>query len=238
MFGTFAAARRSNVSYGLDFEGNNYVHRSLVHLAGTLAAAWLALVPLSPSAAFAAPPQRPATQQVVLAGGCFWGMEAVFERLKGVSNVVSGFAGGNKVTAHYEIVSTGTTGHAESVQITYDPSKISFNQLLAVYFTVAHDPTELDYQGPDHGSQYRSEIFYTTDQQRALAEKFIKHLTDTHAFSSPIVTKVEVLRGFYPAEAYHQHFYDNNPDNPYIVENDKPKVDRLREKFPELLKAT
>ncbi|MBV9646909.1 MAG: peptide-methionine (S)-S-oxide reductase MsrA [Candidatus Eremiobacteraeota bacterium] len=176
-------------------------------------------------------------QHVVLAGGCFWGMEAVFERLKGVKTVVSGFAGGARDTAHYEMVSTGTTGHAESVAITYDPSQISFRRLLEVYFTVAHDPTQLNRQGPDEGPQYRSEIFYTTEEQRRESEAYVKHLTDSHAFANPVVTKIELLRGFYPAEAYHQHFFDKNPENPYIVENDLPKVQRLRERFPDLLKA-
>jgi peptide-methionine (S)-S-oxide reductase len=177
------------------------------------------------------------TEQVVLAGGCFWGMEAVFERIKGVSNVVAGFAGGGKDTAHYEDVSTGTTGHAESVQITYDPAKVSFDRLLDVYFTVAHDPTELNRQGPDSGSQYRSEIFYTTPAQHVAAEMAIKRLTEAHAFPAPIVTLVAPLRGFFAAEAYHQHFYDKNPDYPYIVVNDRPKVERLREKYPSLVKG-
>jgi peptide-methionine (S)-S-oxide reductase len=210
--------------------------RHLRRLGGPLAAAWLLLAPVP--AALAAAPEHAATQQVVLAGGCFWGMEAVFERLKGVSNVVSGFAGGNKLSAHYEVVSTGTTGHAESVQITYDPAKISFDQLLAVYFLVAHDPTELNRQGPDWGTQYRSEIFYTSDAQHRAADAYIKRLSDAHTFSSPIVTKVEPLRGFYAAEGYHQHFFDNNPDNPYIVPNHNPTVERLHEKYADLVKPS
>ena len=177
------------------------------------------------------------TERVVLAGGCFWGMQLVFEELKGVDRVVAGYAGGNAATAQYETVSTGTTGHAESVEITYDPSKISFKTLLDVYFQVAHDPTELNRQGPDEGSQYRSEIFYTTDAQRAEAVATIAHLQQTHVFTSPIVTVVAPLRGFYRAEAYHQEFALHNPHDPYIVFNDLPKLKVLRAEFPELIKA-
>jgi peptide-methionine (S)-S-oxide reductase len=152
--------------------------------------------------AVAAPDVAPgSTERVVLAGGCFWGMQLVFEELKGVDRVVAGYAGGSSTTAQYETVSTGATGHAESVEITYDPSKISFKTLLNVYFKVAHDPTELNRQGPDEGSQYRSEIFYTTDAQRAEAIATIAHLQQTHVFTSPIVTVVAPLRGFYRAEA-------------------------------------
>jgi peptide-methionine (S)-S-oxide reductase len=190
------------------------------------------------AAAFAATPASgaPRSEKAVLAGGCFWGMEAVFERLRGVSKVVAGFAGGNAATAHYEVVSTGMTGHAESVEITYDPNRIPFERLLDVYFKVAHDPTELNRQGPDEGTQYRSEIFYTTDAQHAAAEAYIRHLTETKFYAHPIVTKVEPLRGFYPAEAYHQHFVDHNPDNPYVVYNDLPKLQKLAERYPELVK--
>jgi peptide-methionine (S)-S-oxide reductase len=184
----------------------------------------------------AAAPAQPATQQVVLAGGCFWGMQLVFESLKGVTHVVAGYSGGNANTAQYDTVETGTTGHAESVDITYDPSQISFKQLLDVYFLVAHDPTELNYQGPDHGTQYRSEIFYTTDSQRQQALAYIAHLERERVYSSPIVTKVEPMRGFYPAEAYHQDFAVHNPDNPYIVINDLPKLKTLKQKFPTLIK--
>src|SRR5579872_488671 len=176
-------------------------------------------------------------QRVVLAGGCFWGMEAVFESLKGVSSAVSGYAGGSKSTAHYEVVSTGLTGHAESVEVTYDPAQISFEQLLAVYFLVAHDPTELDRQGPDVGSQYRSAIFYTTDAQRVAAERYIQGLQSRKVFQAPIVTQVVALRGFYPAEDYHQHFVQHHPDYPYVVYNDLPKLEHLRQQFPSLVKA-
>lgn len=178
----------------------------------------------------------PHTETAVLAGGCFWGLEAVFESLRGVTSVVSGYSGGDRSTAQYEMVSTGTTGHAESVEITYEPAKISYAQLLDVYFLVAHDPTELNFQGPDQGSQYRSEIFYTSSAQKAAAQQKIRELTARKAFAAPIVTKVEPLKAFYAAEAYHQHFYDRNPNYPYIVYNDKPKVEELHRKYPELLK--
>ncbi|HEX5274107.1 MAG TPA: peptide-methionine (S)-S-oxide reductase MsrA [Candidatus Rubrimentiphilum sp.] len=175
-------------------------------------------------------------QHVVLAGGCFWGMQAVFEPLKGVTKVVAGYSGGSALTAHYEIVSTGMTGHAESVDVTYDPSQISFKQLLDVYFLVAHDPTELNRQGPDDGTQYRSEIFYATPSQRDEAQAYIKHLTSAKVYAGPIVTKLEPLHAFYAAEAYHQDFMARNPDNPYIVYNDKPKLVALRHRFPQLLR--
>jgi len=176
------------------------------------------------------------TQTAVLAGGCFWGMEAVFERLKGVSNVVSGFAGGERSTAHYEQVSTGATGHAESVQITYDPSQITFGQLLKVYFAVAHDPTERNRQGPDEGTQYRSSIFYANDDQKKVAEAYIHQLDDAHVFRRPIVTQVVALHGFYPAEKYHQHYLDNHPDQPYIIYNDLPKLAALKKEFAGMCK--
>ena len=190
-----------------------------------------ALVPARPAAA------ATHAETAVLAGGCFWGMEAVFEQLRGVSSVVAGFSGGSAATAHYETVSTGTTGHAESVQITFDPSVISYRDLLRVYFTVAHDPTELNFQGPDHGTQYRSAIFYGNDEQRRDAEAMIAQLTAQHVFGAPIVTKVVPLVAFYPAEAHHQHFVQRNPDNPYVVYNDLPKLADLRKRFPSMLKA-
>ena len=180
-------------------------------------------------------PASAATQHVVLAGGCFWGMQAVFESLRGVTHVVAGFSGGAAGTAHYDMVSTGTTGHAESVDVTYDPSRITFEQLLAVYFLVAHDPTELDRQGPDEGTQYRSEIFYTTAEQRAQAQAYIASLQKRKVYDAPIVTQLAALSGFYPAESYHQDFLVHNPDNPYIVYNDLPKLRALRKQFPQLV---
>jgi peptide-methionine (S)-S-oxide reductase len=177
------------------------------------------------------------TETVVIAGGCFWGVQAVFSALKGVSSAVSGYAGGSKTTAHYEIVSTGTTGHAESVQVTFDPSQISFGQLLKVYFAVAHDPTELNRQGPDEGTQYRSEIFYTTDEQKRIADSYIQQLNAAKVFHGPIVTKVASLQGFYRAEDYHQDYVAHNPHQPYVAYNDLPKLTNLHAEFPELVKG-
>lgn len=173
-------------------------------------------------------------ETAVLAGGCFWGVAGVFERVKGVSDVVSGYAGGNESTAHYEIVSTGRTGHAESVQITYDPSQITYGQLLKVYFAVAHDPTELNRQGPDDGTQYRSAIFYSNEDQKRVAEAYIQQLDAARTFHRKIVTQVVPLKGFYAAEAHHQHFLDRNPNFPYIVYNDLPKLHALKKELPEL----
>jgi peptide-methionine (S)-S-oxide reductase len=175
-------------------------------------------------------------QTAVLAGGCFWGVEAVFERLKGVTNVVAGFAGGEKSTAHYETVSTGTTGHAESVKITFDPSQITYGQLLKVYFAIAHDPTELNRQGPDSGTQYRSAIFYMDDEQKKVAEAYIQQLNAAHVFRKAIVTQVVPFHGFYAAEGYHQHYLDNHRDNPYIVYNDLPKLAALKKQYPQMCK--
>ena len=174
------------------------------------------------------------TKIAVLAGGCFWGLEAVFEHVKGVKSVVSGYSGGDAATADYETVSDGKTGHAESVQITYDPTQVSYEQLLQVYFSVATDPTELNRQGPDTGTQYRSEIFYTDDDQKTVAENYIKKLTDGKVYSKPIVTLVAPLTKFYPAEDYHQNYLDNHPNEPYIVYNDKPKVAALKKNFADL----
>ena len=176
------------------------------------------------------------TQTAVLAGGCFWGVEAVFEQLNGVSDVVSGYAGGSQMTAHYSVVSSGITSHAESVKITFDPAKVSYGRLLKVFFAVAHDPTELNRQGPDEGRQYRSSIFYANDQQKGIAEAYIAQLDKAHVFYHPIVTTVVQLEGFYPAEDYHQNFLAQHPDYPYIVVNDLPKLRALKSEFPELLK--
>lgn len=197
----------------------------------------IALVLLLALAFGAAPPARAAqTERVVLAGGCFWGMQAVFESLRGVRRATAGYAGGNAVTAHYEIVSTGATGHAESVEVVFDPAQISFRQLLDVYFLVAHDPTTLNRQGPDEGTQYRSEIFYTTAAQKSEAQAYIAKLDKTHVFGAPVVTQLGALHGFYAAEDYHQDFLIHNPDNPYIVINDMPKLRALKQKYPQLVK--
>lgn len=202
-------------------------------LTGSLALA-LAFLPMTP--AISAPTPK-TTERVVLAGGCFWGMQGLFETVKGVTRVVAGYSGGAKSTANYETVSTGTTGHAESVQIDFDPSKISFKRLLDVYFLVAQNPTELNRQGPDSGTQYRSVIFYTSDGQKQIAQAYIKGLVEKKIFHDPIVTQVVPLRAFYDAEAYHQDFMAHNPNNPYILINDKPKVDQLRSQFPQLAKS-
>lgn len=178
--------------------------------------------------------KQPKTETIVLAGGCFWGVESVFEHTKGVREAVSGYAGGLADTAHYEIVSDGGTGHAESVRVTYDPAQISLPQLLDIYFRVAHDPTQLDHQGPDYGTQYRSAIFYTTPEQQKIAAEKIADLNARHVFSDPVVTKLEPLNGFYPAEDYHQHYAARHPAQPYIVIYDAPKLTRLKKTYPDL----
>jgi peptide-methionine (S)-S-oxide reductase len=177
-----------------------------------------------------------AAQTAVLAGGCFWGVEAVFEQMNGVSDVVSGYAGGSQMTAHYSVVSSGITSHAESVKITFDPAKVSYGRLLKVFFAVAHDPTQLNRQGPDEGRQYRSSIFYANDEQKSIAEAYIAQLEKAHVFNRRIVTTVVPLEGFYAAEDYHQNFLAQHPDYPYIVVNDLPKLRALNAEFPELVK--
>jgi peptide-methionine (S)-S-oxide reductase len=176
-------------------------------------------------------------QTAVLAGGCFWGVQGVFEHVRGVRRVLAGYAGGDQATAQYETVSSGATGHAESVQISFDPAVVSFGQILQVFFSVAHDPTQLNRQGPDSGTQYRSEIFFTDESQRQVAEAYIAQLNASHAFAHPIVTRVEALSGFYAAEDYHQDFLINNPSHPYIVYNDLPKIEHLQRVFPEFFRA-
>jgi peptide-methionine (S)-S-oxide reductase len=178
----------------------------------------------------------PRTETAVLAGGCFWGMESVFEHVRGVTDVVSGYAGGDAKNANYEQVSSENTGHAEAIKITYNPSQITYAQLLQVYFTVAHDPTEIDRQGPDVGHSYRSAIFPQSAQQAAFARAFIARLNSAHVYKAPIATKIE-SGGFYAAEAYHQGFARKHPYFPYIVVNDRPKVAALHKKFPALYKA-
>jgi len=194
----------------------------------------------NPAAAVPAPVQdapRTATrgqQTAVLSGGCFWGVQAVFQHVKGVISATSGYAGGSAKTAQYEIVSAGETGHAESVQIVYDPSQITYGELLRVFFSVVHDPTQLNRQGPDEGTQYRSSIFYSNDEQKRIAEAYIAQLDQAKIFSRAIVTKVVPLQAFYPAEAYHQNYATLHPNQPYIVFNDAPKVEHLRQEFPDL----
>ena len=174
---------------------------------------------------------------VVLAGGCFWGVQGVFQHVKGVTSAVSGYAGGDKRTAEYEMVSGGRTGHAESVQVTFDPREISYGRLLQIFFSVVHDPTELNRQGPDTGTQYRSAIFPANAEQADVARAYISQLNDAHAFKKPIVTRIEPDRAFYPAEGYHQDFLTRNPTYPYIAINDMPKIDDLKRVFPDVYRA-
>jgi peptide-methionine (S)-S-oxide reductase len=199
---------------------------------GARAAEAAVVVPLPTLDEPAAPGRR--TETAVFAGGCFWGVQGVFQHVKGVANAVSGYAGGKSDTAHYEIVGTGLTGHAESVEVTFDPALVSYGRLLQIFFSVAHDPTQLNYQGPDHGSQYRSALFPTDDAQRKVAESYIAQLGAAKVFKAPIVTKVESYRGFFPAEGYHQNFLVLNPDYGYIVVNDLPKVRELERLYPAL----
>ncbi len=175
-------------------------------------------------------------QVTVLAGGCFWCTEGIFEELKGVNQVISGYAGGDAAGAHYDIVGAGKTNHAESIEITFDPSKISYGEILKVFFSVAHDPTTKDYQGPDHGHQYRSAIFYKTPEQKSIAEAYIKQLDEAKIFAKPVVTEVTPLVKFYPAEDYHQDFVKHNPGHPYVVANFWPKLAKLKKYYPAMLK--
>lgn len=172
-------------------------------------------------------------ETLVVAGGCFWGIQAVFEHVKGVIKATSGYAGGSADAAQYEKVCTGRTGHAESVQVTYDPSQISYGRILKVFFSVAHDPTQWNQQGPDVGTQYRSAIFYSSQDQKQIAQAYVDQLNHAKVFQRPIVTQVVALNAFYPAEDYHQDYAVHHPENPYIVSNDLPKVDRLRKQYPE-----
>ena len=205
------------------------------------ASAWLALQPLhaADGPVMIAPPavDNPkaagALQSAVLSGGCFWGVQGVFQHTAGVVNAVSGYAGGSKATADYNMVSTGTTGHAESVEIKYDPKKISYGKILQIFFSVVHDPTQLNRQGPDSGTQYRSAIFTTSDEQRKVADAYIAQLNAAKVYKKPIVTKVGPLEAFYPAEAYHQDYLTLHPNQPYIAYNDIPKVENLKKIFAE-----
>lgn len=196
------------------------------------AAAGMTVVPAATDGNTLASSSRDET--IVFAGGCFWGVQAVFEHVRGVKSAVSGYAGGTVTSPSYEDVSSGTTGHAESVQVTFDASQVSLGTLLQVFFSVAHDPTQKDRQGPDVGTQYRSAVFYATDEQRHVVDAYLKQLADAKTFSRPIVTQVAPLRAFYPAEAYHQHYAMLHPDSPYIATFDLPKVAALKTRFPAL----
>ena len=206
---------------------------SLLSVTGCNARAGTA-VPVPPPALDAGRAAASAQQTAVLSGGCFWGVQAVFQHVKGVISATSGYSGGSKRTAEYEIVSTGETGHAESVQVVFDPSQITYGELLRVFFSVVHDPTQLNRQGPDEGTQYRSAIFYNSDEQKRIAEAYIAQLDQAGVFPRRIVTQVVPLQAFYPAEAYHQNYAALHPDQPYIVYNDAPKVAHLRQEFPDL----
>ncbi len=193
----------------------------------------------APMLAEPAPRGAPAARDTaVFAGGCFWGVEAVFESLEGVSDAVSGYAGGSDASPTYKDVSSGRTGHAEAVRVVYDPARVSYDQLLQVFFTVAHDPTQLDRQGPDVGSQYRSAVFYISSSQRQATERYIAKLRDAKVWPAPIVTEVGALQQFYPAEEYHQDYLVRHPTQPYIVINDLPKLEELRKRYPELLRRS
>ncbi len=182
-------------------------------------------------------PKTATSEVAVLAGGCFWGVQGVFQHVGGVISAVSGYAGGAQATAHYEMVSTSATGHAEAVRITFDPRKISYGRILQIYFSVAHDPTELNAQGPDTGAQYRSAIFPGSAEQARVADAYINQLNQAHVFHAPIVTRIEPDRTFYPAEAYHQDFLTRHPTYPYIVINDLPKIEELKRLLPTLYRS-
>jgi peptide-methionine (S)-S-oxide reductase len=208
---------------------------TLVLMSSGLVSACAQAAALPPPTNDVAPSVSGQTATAVFAGGCFWGVEAVFDHVKGVKEAVSGYAGGSKMTAHYEIVGSGQTGHAESVKVTYDPSQVTYGKLLQIFFSVAHDPTELNRQGPDEGTQYRSAVFFANDEQKRVAEAYIRQLNDAKVFKHKIVTQLTPLKdGFYAAEAYHQHYLEHNPHQPYIVYNDIPKVRNLKKEFPEL----
>ena len=180
---------------------------------------------------------KPGQQMATISGGCFWGIQAVFQHVRGVVSATSGYSGGSKSTADYETVSTGTTNHAESVQIVYDPSKITYGELLQVFFSVAHDPTQVDQQYPDQGTQYRSVIFYANDEQKKIADAYIAQLTEAKVYKHKIATQVVAFKAFYPAERYHQNYATLHPDNPYIARYDAPKVENLQQLYPQLYRA-
>lgn len=219
------------------------VHISLLILASLGILAWAtakasdgranAKVPFPRPTLDAALASAKSQETAIVAGGCFWGIQGVFQHVKGVLSASSGYSGGAASTAHYEDVSTGTTGHAESVQIIFDPSQISYGQILMIFFAVAHNPTELNFQGPDYGTQYRSSIFYSNDQQRKIAQAYIAQLSSAKIYAQPIVTQVVPLQAFYPAEAYHQNYLKRHSYEPYIMINDLPKIASLKKNYPD-----
>jgi peptide-methionine (S)-S-oxide reductase len=226
-------------------QASSWKRSSVAKLAGVVALAVGALVTqriansAEPATKIPAPAQDEKvaanhSETAVFAGGCFWGVQGVFEHVRGVTQVAAGYSGGAAGTAQYDTVEEGDTGHAESVQITYDPTQITYGRLLQIFFSVAHNPTELNYQGPDHGTQYRSAVFPVNAEQRSVAQAYITQLQQAHVFSSPVVTHVEAFKGFYPAEAYHQNFLALHPDYPYIAINDMPKITDLKRMFPDI----
>jgi len=218
----------------MSFYARNVLLAAALVLAGSARAEEPHVVP-APAVDVA--PSGPAPQTAVLSGGCFWGVQGVFEHVRGVRQVLAGYSGGRAATADYETVSTGTTGHAESVKIVFDPQQISYGRILQVFFSVALDPTMKDAQGPDEGTQYRSEIFYANAEQQRVASAYVAQLDAAHVFAAPIATRIDALSGFYPAEAYHQDFLVNHPDYPYIAFNDMPKVEALKALFPSVYQA-
>jgi peptide-methionine (S)-S-oxide reductase len=208
----------------------------VIAFAASIGCSAAARTPIPPPAADSPLAQTAGKQTAVFAGGCFWGTQAVFERVKGVISTTAGYSGGSAYTAHYDQVSEENTGHAESVKVVFDPSKITYGQLLRIFFSVAHDPTQLNRQGPDVGSSYRSVIFYTSDEQQKISKAYIAQLDAAKVFPKPIVTEVVPLKGFYDAEAYHQDYALHNPSDPYIMVCDRPKIEALKQQFPELFK--
>lgn len=226
---------RGNMT-ALIFQFLSFVLMSTLLACSTVTSKTTDLRDIAPAQPAAENTEAKGLQTAVFAGGCFWGVEAVFEHVKGVSVSRSGYAGGDAKTADYEKVSDGNTGHAEAVEVTFDPTKVTYTQLLTVFFSVAHDPTELNRQGPDTGTQYRSAIFYVNDEQKKLAEDYIKSIDAAKSFPKPVVTQIAPLVKFFQAEAYHQDYLERHPNESYIVVNDKPKVADLKKRFPELWK--
>jgi len=218
------------------FAIRNTMAALLIAFAASAGCSAAARAPIPPPASDAALAQTPGKQTAVFAGGCFWGTQSVFERVKGVLSTTAGYSGGTAFTATYDQVSQETTGHAESVKVVFDPSQITYGQLLRIFFSVAHDPTQLNRQGPDVGSSYRSVIFYANDEQQKLAKAYIEQLDAAKVFPKPIVTEVVPLKAFYDAESYHQDYALHNPNNPYIMVCDRPKIEALKQQFPELFK--
>jgi peptide-methionine (S)-S-oxide reductase len=214
----------------------NTVAALLVAFAASTGCSAAARAPIPPPAGDSALAQTPGKQTAVFAGGCFWGTQSVFERVKGVLSTTAGYSGGTAFTATYDQVSQENTGHAESVKVVFDPSQITYGQLLRIFFSVAHDPTQLNRQGPDVGSSYRSVIFYASDEQQKISKAYIAQLDAAHVFPKPIVTQVVPLKAFFDAESYHQDYALHNPNNPYIMVCDRPKIEALKQEFPELFK--